>query len=153
MKQIIEVFYMTGDSFSNEDTQNEIPVIFESDECLQEAMKDIEEHNDYYEKMESSRISFTEKQALYTEMKQKRWFVPSIEDFSDYSEEEMSTMLSDETCAEEYKKMLSGDLQWNEDYLWESYIYLFDDEGKKHRVHVFWQGYFEKFYSCYPKVA
>lgn len=148
MKQTIEVFYMTGDSFSNENTQNEIPVVFESEKALQEAIKDIEEHNAYYEKMDSYGISFAEKQALYTEMKQKRWFVPSIEDFADYSDEEMSKMLSDETCTKEYEKILSGDLQWNEDYIWESYIYLFDDEGKKHKVHVFWQGYFEKFYNC-----
>lgn len=146
--KIIEIFYRTGDSFESNDAHDEIPLLFSTKKAVINAIYDIEEHSQYYDKIDNSNTSLIEKERLYKELKKKKWFYPSKDKFIDYSEEKINKIKKDEEFFKIYKKIMNDDLTWADDYEWESNIYLFDDNGKKYKLNVFWKGVFEEFYKA-----
>lgn len=146
----IQIMYKSGDSFSDWEAACEIPAIWENRKAIEEALLDIYEHHEYYERIHgnSSKESPEEKQRLYNEVITKRWYL-STKEYYEF-------ILEGAEGIEGLKGRLDIDLEkmdeeyntWQSDWKWDEFIMLTLDSGIKLRVNSFWVGYFEKFHEA-----
>lgn len=146
----IQILYKSGDSFSDWEAVNEIPAIWENRKAIEEALFDIYEHHEYYEKIHGnySKETPAEKQRLYNEVVTKRWYL-STKEYYEF-------ILEGAEGIEGLRGSLDIDLEnmdkeyntWQSDWKWNEFIMLTLDSGIKLRVYSFWVGYFEKFHDA-----
>lgn len=145
MKTIL-VDHIRGDSFGSEQVKEEISAVWISQELAQQALYDIHENHEYYEKYHQRGLTPEQRKAINKEVSAKRWYYSARDYYRDdiNNRIEHDFMPDDEKLVTWLEGLRDGVIEDPNNNQWTYALYVELDDGSKLKIDAFWQDYFAR---------
>lgn len=145
MKTIL-VDHIRGDSFGSEQVKEEISAVWVSQELAQQALNDIHENHEYYQKYNQRGLTPEQRKAINKEVEAKRWYYSARDYYRDDIEAriEHDFMPNDEKIVRWLEDLRDGVIEDPNNNQWIDALYVELDDGSKLKIDAFWHDYFAR---------